>query len=96
MSMSWTSVLDDFEASLADAVAALDADAPPAIVTFTPPEVVGPCPPELAGRAQALLAVAAAIEDRMATELAAVRDEIRRLPRPPAAARGASRFESHA
>jgi hypothetical protein len=96
MSSAWVAVLDDFEASLADAVAALDADAPPTAVTFTPPAVDGPCPAELAGRAQALLAAAAALEDRMVSELAAVREEIRRLPRPPAAGPGESRFESHA
>lgn len=93
----WAAALDDFEAGLLAAAGVLrDGADRPAPAGFTPPPLEGPCPPELRARAAELLRLARALEDGLRAELEAVREELRRLPRPPVAARPGPGFDSRA
>lgn len=94
----WTEALDDFETRLLAAAETLrdggDSGVTPA--TFAPPALDGPCPPELRGRAEQLVELARTLEGALRSELESIRDELRRLPRTPAAARPVAGFDSHA
>ncbi|GIU85790.1 MAG: hypothetical protein KatS3mg009_0305 [Acidimicrobiia bacterium] len=93
----WAAALDEFEARLLAAAEILrDGGGRPAPAGFTPPALAGPCPPELRARATELLALARTLEDGLRAELGAVREELRRLPRPPVAARPGPGFDSRA
>ena len=98
--MSWVEVLDDFEHSLDAATAALDPasdwEAPP---PFVPPAVTEPFPPELRPRLDALLARSDQVQGEIAATQAAIREELRRLPRAASGAASEAverHFEAHA
>jgi hypothetical protein len=95
-SVDWYAALDEFEANLERAEAALadpDAELKPAI--FVASAVVEPLPPELRHHADALLARNAALASRLDAERSRIRTELARLPRRGATERsGASRFEA--
>jgi hypothetical protein len=84
---SWTGVLDECAARLDAAASALERGEAVAIAPFVPGLVPGPMPAELADRARALVERSAALERRLEAEQARLRDELRRLPRMPAAER---------
>jgi hypothetical protein len=83
---SWTRVLDDCDARLDAAAAALDRGEPTAPEPFTA-TAPGPIPSDLVDRARALVDRSADLERRLADEQARLRSELRRLPRMPAAER---------
>jgi hypothetical protein len=84
---SWTRVLDDCDARIDAATAALDRGAPVDVPPFGPIEAPGPMPAELVDRARELVERTDALEHRLEDERARVRSELRRLPRMPAAER---------
>lgn len=94
----WHEALDDFETRLLAAAQTLRAggDTGEAPTPFEPPALDGPCPPELRGRAEQLAELARMLEGALASELASIRDELRRVPRTPAAARPVAGFDAHA
>lgn len=94
-SVDWYTALDEFEANLDRAEAALadpDAELKPVFVASAVDE---PLPPELRHHAEALLARNAALASRLEAERSRIRTELARLPRRTATERsGASRFEA--
>jgi hypothetical protein len=94
----WSEALDDFETRLLAAAETLrvggDTGETPA--PFETPALGGPCPPELRGRAEQLVELARILEGALRSELASIRDELRRVPRTPAAARPVAGFDAHA
>jgi hypothetical protein len=96
--VDWYTALDEFEANLDRAEAALadpDAELRPAV--FVASAVVEPLPPELRHHAEALLARNAALASRLDAERSRIRAELARLPRRSATERGSeSRFEAQA
>ncbi len=96
--VDWYTALDEFEANLDRAEAALedpDHALQPAI--FVAPAVVEPLPADLRHVAEALLARSAEITNRVDAERGRIRTELTKLPRRAAAERGrASHFEAHA
>ena len=95
MSVTWEHVLDDCEARLDAAGAAIEQRGVPALAPFVEPDLDEPMPALLADRARDLLTRSAELEERLAGELERIRSELRRLPRMPAAAREA-RFDAQA
>lgn len=97
-SVDWYLALDEFEANLDRAEAALadpDAELEPPI--FVASAVVEPLPAELRHVAEALLARSAELTSRVDAERSRIRTELARLPRRATTERsGASRFEAQA
>jgi hypothetical protein len=80
---SWNDALDAIEERLQLAV-------------FEPPDVATPLPENLAPRARALHAEGEELQRRMAEEAAKIREELKRLPRMPAAERQPSKLDIQA
>lgn len=95
MSVTWEQALADCEARLDAADAALAAGHPVEVEAFAAPAVATPLPAELVARARALTTRGEELGERLAGEIARIRDEVRRIPRVPRA-ESASRFEAQA
>jgi hypothetical protein len=84
MTVPWEDALDECEARLDAAAAALETGAPAAAVTpFSAPAVDGPIPAHLAVRAEECSARGEELRERLERELEDIRAELRRLPRMP-------------
>jgi hypothetical protein len=110
MQTPWTEALDDFERTLARAVAALDeanrrddagdrenelTDTPFVMEPFVPPTIAEPFPPELLERANGLLGRAARLTGQIQVAQVGIRQELARLPRSRRPEpAGESRFEA--
>jgi len=81
MTTSWEDTLDECEARLDAADAALAEGRPVAVDPFVEPEVANPIPAELEARARTLAARTDDLGARLAVELERVRSDVRRLPR---------------
>jgi hypothetical protein len=94
---SWNDALDAIEErlQLARALLELTGDAS-ALAVFEPPDVATPLPENLAPRARALHAEGEELQRRMAEEAAKIREELKRLPRMPAAERQPSKLDIQA
>jgi hypothetical protein len=95
VTLTWEAALDECEARLDAAVAALERTAPGVVAPFSADEIEGPLPAALADRAQACCTRGQELERRLADELERVRLELRRLPRVPQAPQ-AARYEARA
>jgi hypothetical protein len=89
---SWTSVLDECDARLEAATAALDRGtldhgAGEPVTPFAGADVSEPLPSDLVERARALVDRSEVLEQRLRDEQDRLRSELRRLPRMPAAPR---------
>ncbi|HVJ97261.1 MAG TPA: hypothetical protein VNC41_10570 [Acidimicrobiia bacterium] len=95
-SVDWYTALDEFEANLDRAEAALaDPDAELKPATFVAAAVAEPIPAELRHHAEALLARNAALASRLDAERSRIRAELARLPRRATTERSStSRFEA--
>jgi len=90
---AWSEALDEFEARLLLAEAALELAEEGAAPPFEPPPVEGPIPPECADRARALLARARGVEDRLVASRQRIRAELARMPRLPAVSESRSTLD---
>jgi hypothetical protein len=95
VTVTWDRALADCEARLDAVAAALVHGAPASAAPFATPDVEGPIPAPLAARARAVAERGAELEERLTSELARLRSELRRLPRMPRAPRE-SRFDTQA
>jgi hypothetical protein len=84
---SWQDVLDECDARLEAASAALDRGAGEPLAPFVDADVAEALPSDLVDRARALVDRSADLEQRLRAEQDRLRSELRRLPRMPAAAR---------
>ena len=84
MTATWEETLEQCEARLDAAVAALEQGTTPEVDTFSEPRVAGPIPPALADRARACSERGEELAELLARELERIRLELRRLPRMPA------------
>jgi hypothetical protein len=82
---SWTNVLDECDARLAAATAALDRGAGEPVAPFAGADVSEPLPSDLVERARDLVGRSEELEQRLRDEQDRLRTELRRLPRMPAA-----------
>lgn len=82
MTTAWTRTLDECEARLDAAAAALDSGGHPDIAGFLPDQGPSePFPPELVERALALVKRGVELERRLTGDREKVSSELRRLPR---------------
>jgi hypothetical protein len=95
VSVTWEQAIEECEARLDAASAALEHRAPAEIAPFSTPAVDGPIPAALVERARACSARSDDLSARLTDELERVRLELRRLPRMPRA-QGEARFEAQA
>jgi hypothetical protein len=84
---SWRNVLDECDARLAAATAALDRGAGEPVAPFAGADVSEPLPGELVERARDLVDRSEELERRLREEQDRLRTELRRLPRMPTAPR---------
>jgi hypothetical protein len=84
---SWTKVLDECDARLAAATAALDGGAKEPVAPFAGADVAEPLPSDLVERARDLVDRSEELEQRLRDEQDRLRTELRRMPRMPAASR---------
>jgi hypothetical protein len=84
---SWRNVLDECDARLAAATAALDRGAGEPVAPFAGADVSEPLPGELVERARDLVDRSELLERRLRDEQDRLRTELRRLPRMPTAPR---------
>lgn len=73
---TWTSVLDQLEARIAEQRAALDAGEAGMVTPFMPPEDLGPLPPELLPRARELLRESDDLVAELAGNVAHIRQDL--------------------
>jgi hypothetical protein len=95
VTVTWERAIEECEARLDAATAALERRGPGQIAPFSAPEVDGPIPADLVERATACATRTDDLSAQLAEELERVRLELRRLPRMPRP-QGEARFEAQA